>query len=155
MEKDLEPSSSPPNCSKDYWELLPLPLSINWPSLVTSQVEVQKIYLKMYLVSCTDTHRDTTDSANHRMVKSTKTWISWERNIIFPQNEKILNLHLRWHIMRSYHFEAEVTFKGYLCYKTIFCHKVALDTQLMNFFIWNKNNVLFSRFCVFVFLRNS
>ena len=31
--------------------------------------------------------------------------------------------------------------KGYLHYKTIFCHKVALDVQLMNFFIWSKNNV--------------
>ena len=26
-------------------------------------------------------------------------------------------------------------FKGYLCYKTIFCRKVALYTQLMNFFL--------------------
>ena len=25
--------------------------------------------------------------------------------------------------------------KGYLCYKTILCHKVALDVYLMNFFI--------------------
>ena len=25
--------------------------------------------------------------------------------------------------------------KGYLRYKTIFCHKVVLDVQLMNFFI--------------------
>ena len=43
--------------------------------------------------------------------------------------------------------------KGYLHYKTIFCHKVALDAQLMNFFIWSKNKILFSRyldFCVFV-----
>ena len=28
--------------------------------------------------------------------------------------------------------------KGYLCYKTIFCYNVALDAQLMNFFIWSK-----------------
>ena len=44
-------------------------------------------------------------------------------------------------------------FKGYLRYKTIFCHKVVLDAQLMNFYIWDKNNVLFSRyldFCVYV-----
>ena len=44
-------------------------------------------------------------------------------------------------------------FKGYLRYKTILCYKVTLDMQLMNFFIWRKNNVLFSRyrdFCVFV-----
>ena len=43
--------------------------------------------------------------------------------------------------------------KGYLRHKTIFCHKVVLDMQLMNFFIWRKNHVLFSRyrdFCVFV-----
>ena len=42
--------------------------------------------------------------------------------------------------------------KGYLRYKTIFCHKVDLDAKLMNFFIWSKN-VSFSRyqdFCVFV-----
>ena len=43
--------------------------------------------------------------------------------------------------------------KGYLHYKTILCHKVALDVQLMIFFIWRKNNVSFWRyqdFCVFV-----
>ena len=28
-----------------------------------------------------------------------------------------------------------VGLKGYLCYKTIFCRKVALDAQLTNFFI--------------------
>ena len=42
--------------------------------------------------------------------------------------------------------------KGYLCYKTILCHEVALDVKLMNFFIWIKN-VSFSRywdFCGFV-----
>ena len=46
------------------------------------------------------------------MVKNTKTWISWERNIIFLRNKKILNLCLRWHILRSYRFVAEVTFKS-------------------------------------------
>ena len=33
-------------------------------------------------------------------------------NITFLQNKKILNLGLRWHILRSYHFVAEVTFKA-------------------------------------------
>ena len=38
-------------------------------------------------------------------------------------------------------------FKGYLRYKTILCHKVALDVQLMNFFfICIKNNVSFLRY---------
>ena len=44
------------------------------------------------------------------MVKNTKTWMSWERNIIFLRNKKILNLCVRWLILRSYHFVAEVTF---------------------------------------------
>ena len=35
IKKDLESSPSPPNCSKDYWKLLHLLISINWPSLVT------------------------------------------------------------------------------------------------------------------------
>ena len=61
--------------------------------------------------------------------------------------EKLAVLLLQFHV-----FEKKM-FKGYLRYKTILCHKAALDVQLMNFFIWRKNNVLFSRyrdFCVFV-----
>ena len=110
MVKDLAPSPSPPNYLKDYWKLLPLLISISWPSLVTSWVMVQKIYSKMYLVSCTNTHRDVTGSVNHGMAKNTKTWICWERNIIFLRNEKVLNLCLRWHILKSYRFVEEVTF---------------------------------------------
>ena len=45
------------------------------------------------------------------MVRNTKTWISWEQNIIFLQNKNILNLCFRWHTLRSYQFVAEVTFK--------------------------------------------
>ena len=45
-------------------------------------------------------------------------------------------------------------FKGYLCYKTIFFHKVALDVKLMVFLFEEKNNVLFSRYLYFyVFLK--
>ena len=46
-----------------------------------------------------------------------------------------------------------VLIKGYLRYKANICHKVALDVQLMNFFVWSKNNVSLSKyldFCVFV-----
>ena len=78
---------------------------------MTSWFVVQKLYSKMHLISCTNTHHDVTDLVNHGMVKNTKTWISWERNIIFLQNKKILNLCFGWHILRSYHFVAEVTFK--------------------------------------------
>ena len=82
-----------------YWKLLYLLISISWPSLVTSWFVVQKIYSKMHLVSCTNTHHDVTDFVDLGMVKNTKTWISWERKITFLQNKKVLNLCLRWHIL--------------------------------------------------------
>ena len=41
--------------------------------------------------------------------------------------------------------------KGYLCYRTIFCHNVVLDVQLMNFFIWRKNNVSFFIYLGFLY----
>ena len=96
--------------TQDYWKLSPLLISIIWPNLVTSGVAVQKIYSKIHLVSCTNTHRDITDLVNHGIVKNTKTLLSWEQNIIFLQNKKILNLCFRWHILRSYCSVVEVTF---------------------------------------------
>ena len=96
---------------KDCWKLLPLLISINWPSLETLFFVVQKIYWKMHPVSC-NTQHDVTDLENHGMVKITKTWISWERNITFLQNKNILNLYLRWYILRSYCFVSEVTFNN-------------------------------------------
>ena len=72
---------------------------------------VQKIYPKMHLASCSNISHGVTDLVNHGMFKTTKTWISWEQNITFLQNKKILNLCLRWHILRSYCFLVEVTFK--------------------------------------------
>ena len=101
----------------------------------------------MQLVSCTNTHRDLTDLVNHGMVKNTRTWKSWERNIILLQNKKILNLYFRWHILRSYRFVAEVTFK--LIIKTLWkCEtglkwvnfrgrasvKYFMQTQLLRFY---------------------
>ena len=77
--KDMELSPNPPNCSKDSWKLLLLLISINWPSLVTWWVVIQKLYSKMHPVSCTNTD-DVTDLPNHGMAKNTKTWISWEQN---------------------------------------------------------------------------
>ena len=120
----MESSPSLPNFSKDYWKLLSLLISINWPSLVTSWFVVQKIYSKMHLLSCTNTHCDVTDLVNHRMVKNIKTWISWEQNIIFLQNKKILNLCFRWHILRSYRLVAEVTFKEVSCRPNCFIRKL-------------------------------
>ena len=112
IEKDLELSHSLPNCSKDSWKLLPLFRSINWPSLVIYRDAVWKIYSKMCPVSFTNILHDVIDLVNRGMVKKTRTWISWEWNITFLQNKKILNLCLRWHILNGYRFIAEVTFKA-------------------------------------------
>ena len=112
---------------------MPFLISINWPSLVTEWVLVQKIYSKMYPVSCSNTRPDITDLVNHGMVKNTKTWISWEWNIIFLWNKKILNLCLRRHMNRSYPFVAEVTFKKET-YETKFPYK--LLPPLFFFLIW-------------------
>ena len=78
---------------------------------------VQKIYSKMDTDSCTNTHHDITDLVNHGMVKSTKSWIPWEQNRTFLWN-KILNLCLRWHILRSYRSVVGVNFKHLINYKT-------------------------------------
>ena len=72
-----------------------------------------KRYSKMHLVSCTNTHHDVTDFVDLGIVKNTKTWISSERNITFLRNKKILNLRLRWHILRSYCFVVQVTFNSF------------------------------------------
>ena len=72
---------------------------------------IQKMYFKMHSPSCINTHHDVTDLVNHGMAKNTKTWIYRERNITFLWNKKILNLCLRWHILRCYRVVAEVTFK--------------------------------------------
>ena len=76
IEKDLELSPSPSNCSKNSWKLLSLLISSHCPSLVTSWVVVQKIYAKMHPISCINTPHDVTDLANYGMIKNTKAWIS-------------------------------------------------------------------------------
>ena len=83
---------------------MPFLVSIGWPSFVTQWVVAKKIYSKMHPVSCTNIYHDVTDLVNHEMVKNTKSWISWERNITFLQNKKILNLCIILHSLRSYHF---------------------------------------------------
>ena len=53
------------------------------------------------------------------MVKTTKTWTSWVRNITFLRNKNILNLCLRWHISRSYRFLVEATINAWGIFKTM------------------------------------
>ena len=76
-----------------------------------------ELYFKRYIQKCNlshvliNTHHEVAELVNHGSVKNTKTWISWERNITFPRDKKTLNLCLRWHVLKSYRFAAEVTFK--------------------------------------------
>ena len=65
----------------------------------------------MHPVSCTNTHHDVTDLVNHGIVKNTKNLNILRTEYNFLRNNKILNLGFRWHILRSYCFVAEVTFK--------------------------------------------
>ena len=106
--------SGTPNCLKSSWYSY---ISIKWSSVANVAylwVLVQKIYSKMQPVSCTNTLHDVTDLLNHGMVKNTRTGISWEQNITFLRNKKILNLCLKWHILKSYRFVAEVTFSPFM-----------------------------------------
>ena len=88
----------------------------------------------MHLVLCTSTHSDVADFINHGMVKTTKTWISWEPNITFLQNKKFFNLYLRWHILRSYCFVVEVTFRydTSVCWNTPYIFEIMLVTLFTN-----------------------
>ena len=65
----------------------------------------------MHPVSCRNTYYDVIDLVNNRMAINTNTWISG--NITFLWNKKNLNQCLRWHILRSYRFIAELNFKVY------------------------------------------
>ena len=100
----MELNPSLPNRSRNFRKILSLLISINW---WVNQLWFKR-YIQKYTVSCTNTHHYVTDLVNHGMVKNTKAWISWERNITFLWNKKILNLCLRWHILRSYCFVVKV-----------------------------------------------
>ena len=65
------------------------------------------------------------------MVKNTKTWISLERNVIFLRNQKILNLCITWHILRSYGFVAEVTFKGIVTAELLLELKICSSDEML------------------------
>ena len=91
-----------------------------------------KDYWKIHHVLCTNTHHEVTDLVKQQMVKNTKTWIPWEWNIIFLSNKKILDLCLRWHILRNYCFVAGVTFRHFYISSLengeYFCGMVELTT---------------------------
>ena len=101
-------------------------ISIYWPQVwwLYLWVVVQKIYSTVYSVLYANTQHDATDLVNYGMVKNRKTWISWEWNINFLWNKKILNLCLMWHILRSYHFVANVTYIFYISIINHLCRHV-------------------------------
>ena len=149
IEKGQELSTSPPNLSNDFRKILSLLIFINWPSLVGYWVVVQKIYLKMHSVLCTNAHHDVTDLVNHGMVKNTKTWISRERNITF-----LWNMCLRWHILRSYRFVVEVTFKYQtqpLTWYFNFCVSYSCRQKLCGLVLAQKFHIFWTCMCIWDF----
>ena len=56
------------------------------------------------------------------------------------------------YVKQNIHSFKPAVFKGYLRYKTLLCHKAALDVSLMNFFYLNKKCFVLeiSRFLCFV-----
>ena len=102
-----------------YWHSISAKLGQVW--------WVNELWFKRYIQEWTlphvvymYTHHYVTDLLNRGMARNTKTWISWEQNINFLRNKKILNMCFRWYILRSYHFVAEVTFKHNLYLKMKF-----------------------------------
>ena len=83
--------------------------------LSTGQVWwLHDLWFKRYIQKCTLSH--VLILVVTSLIWSIMEWLKiqkleWERNIIFLRNKKILNLCCRWHILRSYRFVAEVTFK--------------------------------------------
>ena len=61
----------------------------NWMSCGSKDI------FQMHLILCANTHHDFTNLVNHEMLKKTKNWTSWERNIAFPQIKRIINLCLK------------------------------------------------------------
>ena len=95
----------------------------------------------MHPISCSNTYHCVKDLVNDGMVKNTKLWISWEWNITFLRNEKILNLCRGWHILRCYRFIAEVTWQ-HRALLTTFRKSVLLS--LMTLFL----GIFLTGFCI-------
>ena len=95
----------------------------------------------MHPISCSNTHHCVKDLVNDGIVKNTKIWISWEWNITFLQNEKILNVCRGWHILRCYRFIAEVTWQ-HRALLTTFRKSVLLS--LMTLFL----GIFLTGFCI-------
>ena len=69
-------------------------------------------------------------------INNTKAWMM-PMDIVLVCLLLTLNMYTLYkihHINIALLFDIFEQFKGYLRYKTIFCHKVALHAQLMNFF---------------------
>ena len=115
IKKSLKRSSNTPNRSKDFTKILIL-LIYQLTKFAGLMRCGSKDIFKIHPVSWTNNHHDVTSLVNHGIVKNTKTWISRELNITFLWSKNILNLCLRCRVLRSYHFVAEVTFKGCVHY---------------------------------------
>ena len=94
----------------------------------------------MYPVSYTNTHHIITVLVNRGMVKNTKIWTSWEWNITFLRNKKIINLCIRSHNLRSYPFVAKVTLNFYTRILDCGSH----DPARLDFFLSSDASICFT-----------
>ena len=64
-------------------------------------------------------------------------------NLFFLRNEKLLNLCLRWHILRSYRFLAEVTFKNtlFMCKNKV--QSTAFQCEQSPIHTWDTTDFIF------------
>ena len=61
-----------------FLKILLMTISISWPSFMTRQVMIQKIYPKLWPILCTNTVFE-----SDRMVSDTINWTSQQKNVIF------------------------------------------------------------------------
>ena len=102
---------------------------------------LNELWFKRYIRTCNLSHvlipiRASQIWYHHRMIKNTKTWISWEQNITFLPNKKILTCALQ-----SYRFVVEVSFKWPISFKmgktySLNSKKLEINYQVNYYFSW-------------------
>ena len=82
---------------------------------------------------------------------STSDKLGWEFELgIYIKKKNVLSKHI---FFIDFLIIKERLLEGCLRYETMFCDKVVLNVQLMNFFIWRKN-VSFSRYLDLFFVKS-
>ena len=107
-EKRLDLELSPPKHPKFFLKILPMTISISWPSLMSKSFEIQKIYSKRSSCLCANAHLDVTTSCwiglKYKKLDTSKTEHDFRMN-----EKKYLKTCHKDNFFRRYHFLGEVT----------------------------------------------